>query len=269
MNDEAQSPYQPPESDISSSYNDDAVQAVKLLSAEGRIGRVRYIAYGIAYTLIYYLLIGVAYWMTTMGLPQVAIMGMGGVALIAMLIVTILLTIQRCHDMDKSGWWTLVVLVPLLGILFFYIWPGTKGTNRFGPRTPDNNVGVILLACVFPLLMIVGILAAIAIPAYGSYVTKAQYTEVIQTAAPAKLAIDICYQDTKDLSACNTKEKLNLPDAAESNFVNSLEIDATDSSIVVTGSEAVKGATYILTPNVTEAGLSWSKQGTCLAAGLC
>ena len=43
---------------------------------------------------------------------------------------------KRWHDRDKSGWWSLIVLVPLIGAIWFLvecgILEGTKGPNRFG-----------------------------------------------------------------------------------------------------------------------------------------
>ncbi len=46
-------------------------------------------------------------------------------------------TIKRWHDMDRTGWWTLLFLVPLigwLGQLAIGSWViGTRGPNRFGP----------------------------------------------------------------------------------------------------------------------------------------
>ena len=46
--------------------------------------------------------------------------------------------IRRLHDLDKSGWWTLIVLIPLVGWIILIVWYCTKGTvgpNRFGPQT--------------------------------------------------------------------------------------------------------------------------------------
>lgn len=42
---------------------------------------------------------------------------------------------RRLHDLDKSGWWLLLVLVPLIGWIFLLAWfcmKGTAGANRFG-----------------------------------------------------------------------------------------------------------------------------------------
>lgn len=61
------------------------------------------------------------------------------------LVILILLTIwpslaiyaKRWHDRDKSGWWTLIGLVPIIGGLWMLIelgfLRGTEGPNRFGP----------------------------------------------------------------------------------------------------------------------------------------
>ena len=44
---------------------------------------------------------------------------------------------KRFHDRDKSAWWMLVVLIPLIGALWILIecgfLVGTRGENRFGP----------------------------------------------------------------------------------------------------------------------------------------
>lgn len=43
---------------------------------------------------------------------------------------------RRLHDTDRSAWWLLILLIPLIGsivILVFDCLPGTQGNNRFGP----------------------------------------------------------------------------------------------------------------------------------------
>ena len=48
---------------------------------------------------------------------------------------SILVNIKRFHDRDKSGWWVLIALVPLIGPLWLLIelgfLNGTPGPNRF------------------------------------------------------------------------------------------------------------------------------------------
>lgn len=45
--------------------------------------------------------------------------------------------IKRWHDRDRSGWWVLVLLVPVVGWLWMLVvngfLPGTPGANRYGP----------------------------------------------------------------------------------------------------------------------------------------
>jgi uncharacterized membrane protein YhaH (DUF805 family) len=56
-----------------------------------------------------------------------------GWALIA-LIPSLAVTVRRLHDVDKSGWFILLGLIPLVGfyLLYLYCQPGTAGPNRFG-----------------------------------------------------------------------------------------------------------------------------------------
>ncbi len=53
----------------------------------------------------------------------------------AHLIPTFAIQARRLHDIDKSGWWVLINLVPLgaIVLLVFYCTSSTKGPNRFGP----------------------------------------------------------------------------------------------------------------------------------------
>ena len=42
---------------------------------------------------------------------------------------------RRLHDTNRSAWWTLIALIPLIGgivLLVFYCLAGTQGPNRFG-----------------------------------------------------------------------------------------------------------------------------------------
>ncbi len=49
---------------------------------------------------------------------------------------------RRLHDTDRSAWWLLLVLIPVLGwlvILIFNCQRGTPGENRFGPDPLRNE----------------------------------------------------------------------------------------------------------------------------------
>lgn len=52
------------------------------------------------------------------------------------LIPSIAVSVRRLHDLDKSGWWILIGLIPLVGWIIAIVWycaDGTRGPNRFGP----------------------------------------------------------------------------------------------------------------------------------------
>lgn len=51
------------------------------------------------------------------------------------LVPSIAVSVRRLHDTDRSGWWYLLLLVPLVGFVVLLIWfctKGTTGSNRFG-----------------------------------------------------------------------------------------------------------------------------------------
>ena len=62
--------------------------------------------------------------------------------MLAMFLPSLAVGIRRLHDTDRSGWWLLIGLIPLIGgivLLVFYCSDGTKGPNRFGPDPKDDT----------------------------------------------------------------------------------------------------------------------------------
>lgn len=58
------------------------------------------------------------------------------------LIPAIAVTARRLHDVNKSGWWQLLFILPVIGflvILFWAVQKGTEGPNDFGPD-PKGHV---------------------------------------------------------------------------------------------------------------------------------
>ncbi len=52
------------------------------------------------------------------------------------LLPSLSVTVRRLHDTDRSGWWVLITLIPVIGgivMIVFTVQEGTRGDNRFGP----------------------------------------------------------------------------------------------------------------------------------------
>ncbi|MES2000491.1 MAG: DUF805 domain-containing protein [Pseudomonadota bacterium] len=182
----AANPYQAPRSNVDFQSRDDDYSEVKVLSVSGRIGRLRYLGYGIGYSILIYLAFAlVGGLLVLLGLPRNALMGIVMLAYVPIIILSIMLAIQRAHDFNKTGWLSLLAFVPFVSLIFLFI-PGTDGENRFGKQTPPNRSGMIWLVLIPVFIGIVGIMAAIAIPAYQSYVKKAQAAAHSTLPAPAQ-----------------------------------------------------------------------------------
>ena len=107
-----------------------------LLSIDGRIPRSTYLlkfllpAWGIGIVL--------SVLDNALGLASSEYGGpLGGIWGLLMIWPSIAAGVKRLHDRNQSGWWLLILLVPLVGLLFWIInmWcmKGTTGANRFGP----------------------------------------------------------------------------------------------------------------------------------------
>ena len=56
-------------------------------------------------------------------------------AAVALLIPSLAAGARRLHDTDRSGWWLLIALIPLIGaiiLLVFLVTQGTQGPNSYG-----------------------------------------------------------------------------------------------------------------------------------------
>ena len=170
----------------------------RIFSLNGRLGRVRYMAYTMWLPLLVYLpttmdgdnfllLIGLAFFL----LGSNTFIALVGFAFLLTLVGTLVVVGRRLHDLNMSRWFSLLMLIPLINFLFglyLMLAPGTNGRNRFGPMPGQNGTGVIVVACIVPAVFIIGILAAIAIPQYAEYTKRAKAAQQqSQPAAPVQI----------------------------------------------------------------------------------
>ena len=54
---------------------------------------------------------------------------------LGLLLPNLAVSVRRLHDTDRSGWWLLLGLIPVIGtivLLIFYVQPGTDSSNQYG-----------------------------------------------------------------------------------------------------------------------------------------
>src|SRR5690606_4018731 len=63
--------------------------------------------------------------------------------MLAVLIPGLAVGVRRLHDLGKSGWWLLIILIPLIGaiwLLVLFVTEGTRGPNQYGPDPKEEPV---------------------------------------------------------------------------------------------------------------------------------
>lgn len=112
------------------------------------------------------------------------------------------------------------------------------------------------------VVAIIGILAAIALPAYQDYTQRAQYSEVVSVANGYKTAVAVCVQTNAGTAGCNDGSN-GVPVSRSTDFVAS--VDVTNGTITVTPqgftNTTPNNPTYTLTPDAN--GVEWTVGGTC------
>jgi type IV pilus assembly protein PilA len=131
----------------------------------------------------------------------------------------------------------------------------------FMKRSMQKGFTLIELMIV---VAIIGILAAVALPAYQDYTKKAKYAEVISVANGYKTAVALCAQEAGSVAECANDVK-GVPAAA----VATTHVDRVDvlaGVITVTPTSTTDAsANYILTPTLSTTGgpMTWVVSGGC------
>lgn len=123
------------------------------------------------------------------------------------------------------------------------------------------------------VVAIIGILAAVAIPAYQDYVTKAKFQDIVSSAAAVETAISVCMSENAGVAtACDTAAEVGITTIKNSKEASTaLAITATTAAVTATANAGAGGYTYINTPTLAagDSAITWTQSGTCLAAGVC
>ena len=162
-------PYSAPDASLDTGH--DELYQPKIFTFNGRIGRMRYLAYGIGVNLLLMLIMvplaGATAFMG--GDPSSSMIGMLGLGIFYVLtiVISVMFAKRRLNDLNRSGWWFLLFIIPLVNLLlaiYLIFFPGTDGSNNFGPAPAENSIGVLILGWMMPVLFVLGIVAAVAVP---------------------------------------------------------------------------------------------------------
>lgn len=123
------------------------------------------------------------------------------------------------------------------------------------------------------VVAIIGILAAIAIPAYQDYTIRAQVSEGLNLAGGAKVAVTEYFQDRGTLPADNPTAGLAAATAISGNYVSQVNVAAGVITVTYsnTGNQdanaSINTATLTLTPVTSAGSVDWNcAGGTILGA---
>ncbi len=124
------------------------------------------------------------------------------------------------------------------------------------------------------VIAIVGILAAVALPAYQSYTDRAKFSEAINATQSVKAAVEDCYSRTVSangaVSGCGTGTSNQVAMAANGSsagdYVTSVAVTTAG---VITVESPVASSNYVLTPSPVGGQLQCAASGNWWDDGLC
>ena len=115
------------------------------------------------------------------------------------------------------------------------------------------------------VVAIIGILAAVALPAYQDYTKRARVSEGLSLAAGAKTSLAEYYASNNKWPKNNTEAGLANPDEIKGNSVKSVTVGNEDGTITVAYTNNAGDGNIILTGTPSSGGVTWDcKKGTVL-----
>lgn len=109
-------------------------------TTEGRVNRTTFIAYFFLYSLV----VTATVLLVWDSWPDICLV-LNPVISVAWLVYCSSIAIRRAHDIGRSGWFALLLLVPVANLTLFF-WPGSEGANDYGQQPQQSHVGLKVVA---------------------------------------------------------------------------------------------------------------------------
>ena len=121
------------------------------------------------------------------------------------------------------------------------------------------------------VVAIIGILAAVALPAYQDYTKKAKFAEIVSMVGAARTAVDLCFQTEGALTNCAAGYRGIPATVTTGTYANLDTMTIIAGVVTATSTASTDSANMIATPTGTP--LSWAVTSTttpsCLTNGWC
>ena len=114
------------------------------------------------------------------------------------------------------------------------------------------------------VVAIIGILAAVAIPAYQDYTIRSNVTEGLNLAAAAKTAVSEFYASRGTLPASNASAGVAGEESIRGNAVDKVTIGPSGTITIDYSLPSIDGKTIIMTPTTSGGAIAWSCTGGTL-----